>query len=743
LREFNSSYIKETSKEIDRLKNKLQEIFDIVGNSGDLQAQAFLNKQFNKIKDINNINSCCEGVVFKYNDNLYKITGLFSPLNQILGMTKYKRGNMEPIKLAVVTNESKTAVLSWGRFNPPTIGHEVVFKCANDLANKQKADFFIIPTKTVDTEKNPLTLEEKICYLNKIFPEYNKNILQNNNINTIFEAAKYFSDRGYDKLKLVVGSDRTERFEMLKNYNGKDYNFKNIEIISAGERLDEGEDASSMSASKMRQAATEGNIDAFMKGFAGRLDLEEGVKLMNLIRSRIEVVDGDKKKFLEPISPSLLAEVIKKSGNKWCVFSKKQTKEGKKKKLGCYNSRTGAKKRLRQVEYFKSIKETMTASSGAVQGAAKEENNPWNQRKVVYLEEDNVEEGSGVGYNNKNSVGGSIASLKGASLKRDDEPSKKDIIKILIMQEEQFMINRAEFIQEIKLRKLVRETLKRKIKEENELILKEEKKLRLVIRRLLNEGEEDTPHPITGINVLKDLLKKIVPTIEKDYKNLTTDQNQRKSFRAHLIKAAKDLLHLSNSPQKAAEVEQDQELQEEIVEDPNIPKDPKFIAIKKPQTIKKEPVDSFSIQGMDTTGRDVSQKTFDKIKKQIETSRSMLSNKKDVSAFEDYLLTNLKLHMDVFDNEMNVSAEEPSTPEYDQEKQKLDSNPPEADKNDAATAGTESPPETTPTTPASPASTTPPEPAQASPVSTTPPAPAAGSPTDTKPPPVTERRNKR
>ena len=703
LKEFKSSYIKESDKEVTRLKEKLQEIFDIVGTSGNPDAQSFLNNQFKKIKDINNISAACEGVVFKYDNNIYKLTGLFSALNQILGMKNYQRGNVPPLKTMIVVNEDKTAVVSWGRFNPPTIGHEIVFKCASDLAKQNKGDFFIVPSKTIDKQKNPLTIQEKISYLNKIFPEYNSNITNSSSMNTIIEVAKYFSNKGYKNFKLVVGSDRKSHFEeVLNKYNNKDYKFNSIEIISAGERLDEADGAASISASKMREAAVQGDIDAFMKGVAGRLEIEEGVELMNLIRSRIEVSDGDKKKFLQPISPSLLAEVIQKSGDKWCVLSKYKTKAGRGKKLGCYNTRNGAKKRLRQVEYFKSIKEEQdleemaSMSAGMVSGPVSGNKNVWNKRQVIELEEtEDVEEGSGVGYNNNNSVGGSMASRFGASLKRDDEPSRKDIIKILIMQEEQFMINRKEFVEEIKLRKIIREGLRRKMQEKEQKILQEEKALRLVIRKLLNEGDEDNPHPITGINVLKDLLKKIIPIIEKDYKNLTTDIGQRKSFRAHVIKAIKDHLSILNIPANAESQGQEQLEEDESTEveikNSNYPNDPKFVPIKKPQMMKKEPVDTFSIQGMDTTGRDIAQKNVDKIKKQIEISRTMLSNPKDIDAFEDYLLTNVKLHMDVFDNEMQPSTEEPTTPEYDEEKQKLDANT-EAPAAEEPAAGAEAPP---------------------------------------------------
>ena len=169
LKEFKSSYIKDPNKEIQRLRNKLTEISNIVGNSANQQAQDFFNSQFSRIKNVDNINSACEGVVFKYDGNLYKLTGLFSPLNQILGMMNYQRGNVPPLKTFITTmNENKTAIISWGRFNPPTIGHEIVFKIANDLAKKDKADFFIIPSETTDKQKNPLTLQEKISYISKI-----------------------------------------------------------------------------------------------------------------------------------------------------------------------------------------------------------------------------------------------------------------------------------------------------------------------------------------------------------------------------------------------------------------------------------------------------------------------------------------------------------------------------------------------------------------------------------------------
>jgi nicotinic acid mononucleotide adenylyltransferase len=684
LNEFSSFSIKDPITENIRIKRKLKEIITAVNMSNDIQAKTFINNQLARMKNFDNTNLTCEGIVFKFNGDVYKMTGFFSPLNQILGMTKYQRGNMMPINIAEnIKPQNKTAVISWGRFNPPTIGHEIVFKTANDLAVNENADFFIIPTKTVDKQKNPLNIEEKIKYLNKLFPEYKHNILNKESINTIFEAAKYFHENGYTNLKIVVGSDRKEQFEVLKKYNNKEYVFENIEILSAGERLDEGESAASMSASKMREAATQGDIGFFMKGIAGRMELDEGVELMNLIRSRIEVVDDGKKKVLEPIPRSSLDEVIRKSGTKWCLFSKKKTKDGKRKKLGCYPTRAGAVKREKQVQYFKHMKEEQeleeisAAGGGGLHGAPithKQEENIFLQRPGV---------GSGFTYQSR----------FGSSQKRDDDDSisKKEKIKILFREEEQYMVDRKDFLEEIQLRKIIREGIKKKIKEREESVLKEEQQLRLVIRKLLNEKQKDEPrHANTGINLLKDLLKTIVPSIEDDYKDLTTNPEQVKSFRAHLLNGVINVFKsadgLQGQPEAGAE-----EITEQEVVDPSQPTDPRFIPIKKPQVVKQEPVDTFTIQGLDRTGANVAKTTFRKIENKIKNTYENLTDPKDREMFKDYLVTNLKLHMDIFDNEMKTNVKEPSTPEYEKEKQKLDTTP-EQTAGVADMAATEEPP---------------------------------------------------
>lgn len=253
------------------------------------------------------------------------------------------------------------------------------------------------------------------------------------------------------------------------------------------------------------------------------------------------------------------------------------------------------------------------------------------------------------------------------------------------MQEEQFMINRKEFVEEVKLRKIVREGLKRKMKERKEKILQEEKQLRLVIRKLLQEKEEAPPHPITGINVLKDLLKKIVPTMETYYKQLTTSKEQRDAFRAHIVNATKNVLSAEESPDEKLDVELKEQENEEDLTSPALKKareNEKFIDIsnRKPKEPKIEKPQAgadldASMDGLDTTGRDMAMQAFKKIKKQIGDAFAILSDQRDKDAFSEYLMTNELLHMDIFEDEMKPAVKQPTTPSYEKEKQQLDSAP--------------------------------------------------------------------
>ena len=672
LRALDSTFVLDSKKEVQRLRDELKSAKSAIETSSNEEAMEILKRQFDKIKNIENISTASEGFVFSYNRNTYKFTGNFAPLNQILGLFKYGRGNVPALQKTVKENaisnlseqqKEKSAVLVWGRFNPPTIGHEKLFIAAKKEAQKISADLIVVPTKTVDDKKNPLTFEEKVGYINTMFPDISKYVLKNPELTTLIEVGNYLKNNGYTHVYPVAGGDRIAEgvFNMLAH---PDFGLI-VNPVNAGNRDPDSEDVSGMSASKMRQAAVDGDLSAFMKGIAGSLDKDQAKDLLNKIRTRINQKPGarqNKKIFLQPIEENLFQEFIVKSGNKWCLKSKKKTKTGKRKNLGCYSSRSGAEKRERQVQYFKHLKEDeleeMSATSGgAVSGFA----GPFKglKKRQIELEQTNV-------YSMRPKGGFTYQSRFGSSQKRDDD-EMEELFKKEGLEMKDFMIERKAFIEELKLRKIVKEAIKRKHQEKIQSIISEENKLRSIIRQILREGEEDVPHTSTGINVLEDLLTKVIKIIEKDFKQLTTSPEQRKSFRAHIINAVKNSLATERAVEDSPETEEEKlEEQDEQVQDP------KFIDVGLDKGKQPEEVDTFTIPGQETTGRNMALKTFDKIEKSVKDSYGMLADKKDKDLFYDYLITNLKLYFDKFETEMNPSISEPESPTYQKEKSQMD-----------------------------------------------------------------------
>jgi len=176
---------------------------------------------------------------------------------------------MHDESLTEAKKSSDTVVVGWGRFNPPSTGHEKLIKRIATEAKTRKADYVIFPTKSEDPKKNPLTFREKVKFMKQLFPKYAKNISSDAKVNTLFRAAEELSKSGYTTFVLVVGSDRVQEFQRLLNqYNGKDYDFEKIEIVSAGDRDPDAKGVEGMSASKLRKAAADGDFKSFKKGIS-------------------------------------------------------------------------------------------------------------------------------------------------------------------------------------------------------------------------------------------------------------------------------------------------------------------------------------------------------------------------------------------------------------------------------------------------------------------------------------------
>ena len=192
-------------------------------------------------------------------------------------------GQMKKYNQLLNEMPSKTVVFAFGRFQPPTTGHELLVKAVAHLAQQKRADHVIIASKTQDKKKNPLTVERKVHYLRMMFPRINF-MAATPDVRTFIEAAKMLNKK-YKNIIMVAGSDRVQEFTTLLNrYNGKDFKFDSIEVISAGKRDPDSDSADGMSGTKMRIAAEKGNYVEFKKGLPSTMRDIDGRRLMNDIR---------------------------------------------------------------------------------------------------------------------------------------------------------------------------------------------------------------------------------------------------------------------------------------------------------------------------------------------------------------------------------------------------------------------------------------------------------------------------
>ena len=175
----------------------------------------------------------------------------------------------------LVEDAKKEVTFVFGRFNPPTIGHEKLFDQTKKLA--RSGTYRIYASKSQDPKKNPLSFKDKLKFLRKMFPKHARNIMADKDVRTVFDIVVKLYDQGFTKVSMVAGSDRVKEFETLINkYNGVKgrhgfYEFEGVvKVLSAGERDPDADGVSGMSASKMRQAAVDGKLNLFAKGLPGR-----------------------------------------------------------------------------------------------------------------------------------------------------------------------------------------------------------------------------------------------------------------------------------------------------------------------------------------------------------------------------------------------------------------------------------------------------------------------------------------
>ena len=183
--------------------------------------------------------------------------------------------------------------VAFGRFNPPHMGHEKLIKTAKSAAGKGALKIY--PSRSQDAKKNPLDADNKAELMKQMFPDHAGSIVNDPNARTIFDVLKQAHDDGYSSVKIVAGGKRVKEFDKLaKDYNGKLYDFSNIETVSAGERDEKKGGVEAISASKQRKAAAENNYDEFVKGLPKKFreDEKASKQLFNTVRKQMKVSEG-------------------------------------------------------------------------------------------------------------------------------------------------------------------------------------------------------------------------------------------------------------------------------------------------------------------------------------------------------------------------------------------------------------------------------------------------------------------
>ena len=187
-----------------------------------------------------------------------------------------------------------TLTLAFGRFNPPTAGHEKLIQAADKAA--AGGDMKIYPSRTQDNKKNPIDPDMKVSYMRKMFPTYKDNIINDPQMRSIFDVLVAASEEGYKSVNIVVGSDRLGEFESLAmKYNGDIYNFDEIKTISAGPRDDEAEGVGGVSSSKQRKAVMDDDFKAFKRGLPKNIKDGDAQALFDAVRTGMSVKKKDVK----------------------------------------------------------------------------------------------------------------------------------------------------------------------------------------------------------------------------------------------------------------------------------------------------------------------------------------------------------------------------------------------------------------------------------------------------------------
>ena len=229
-----------------------------------------------------------------------------------------------------LVEEERVVYFTFGRMNPPTIGHGKLLDKLAAVSGRNPYKVFL--SQTQDASKNPLSHTDKVKHVRKMFPKHARQVMINKKVRTPFDALTALYDEGYRKVVMVAGSDRIAEYDLrLNKYNGKEgphgfYNFKDgIKIISAGERDPDAEGAEGASGTKQRGYASANDFIKFSQGLPPAMNTKDSRKLFNDVRKGMGLKEETEFKNhiqLDPVSQlreDFVAGKVLNLGDKVCL----------------------------------------------------------------------------------------------------------------------------------------------------------------------------------------------------------------------------------------------------------------------------------------------------------------------------------------------------------------------------------------------------------------------------------------
>ena len=265
LSELKPGEIKDLEK---RIKGKLNEIeTDLqdlinIGDNVDIERRAAFNKDMtpDEIKTFSIKNRLPKNVVYKMLEKYHYLTFL-KKCKSILNDGEVTDAEIDSLRKEHAQSKTRAVeealdkgnklIFAFGRFNPPTIGHGKLMSKVITEAKKNNANHIVYASASTDKRSNPLDVKTKVKFMKKMFPD-NKIMAAGGTQRTFIEVLKFYN-KMYGNIIMIAGSDRVSEFQKLTDkYNGKEYNYKSIKVVSSGERDPDAEGVAGMSASKMR-----------------------------------------------------------------------------------------------------------------------------------------------------------------------------------------------------------------------------------------------------------------------------------------------------------------------------------------------------------------------------------------------------------------------------------------------------------------------------------------------------------